>query len=73
MADFIGSSNVLAGRVVAVDEATATVRLASGEHVRVPRAAGLEPGGVASVVVRPDRLDVTEGSTPVGRTRSPGA
>ncbi len=72
VADFIGSSNTLAGRVVAVDEATATVRLAGGEHVRVPRTSGLDPGAAAAVVVRPDRLDIVDGPAPAGRNAVTG-
>ena len=65
-------SNTLAGRVVAVDEATATVRLAGGEHVRVPRTSGLDPGATAAVVVRPDRLDIVDGPAPAGRNAVTG-
>jgi spermidine/putrescine transport system ATP-binding protein len=72
VADFIGSSNVLPGQVLAVDEEAATIRLASGEQVRVPPTAGLESGVPASVVVRPDRLDVTEGPSPGGRNAVAG-
>ena len=65
VADFIGSSNVLSGRVVEVGE-TAVVQLAGGEHVRLPPAPGLSTGLAASVVVRPDRMEVTDVAVPEG-------
>ena len=71
VADFIGSSNVLPGRVVEEDGAGVAVRLGSGERVRVPRRAGLVAGAAASVVVRPDRLEVTSG-VPEGRNAVAG-
>ena len=66
VADFIGSSNVLAGRVVEAGEAGVVVQLAGGEHVLIPRAPGLLAGLMASVVVRPDRMEVTDGTVPAG-------
>ena len=66
VADFIGSSNVLAGRVVEAGDAGVTVQLAGGEHVRTPRAPGLRAGLTVSVVVRPDRMEVTDGAAPDG-------
>jgi spermidine/putrescine transport system ATP-binding protein len=66
VADFIGSSNVLAGRVVEAGEAESTVELPGGERVRIPRAPGLRPGLMAAVVVRPDRMEVTDGAAPEG-------
>ncbi len=65
VADFIGSSNVLPGRVVGVGE-VAAVELAGGERVRIPRAPGLLTGLTASVVVRPDRMEVTDVAVPEG-------
>ena len=65
VADFIGSSNVLSGRVVVVGEMVA-VELAGGERVRIPGAPGLLPRLTASVVVRPDRMEVTDGAVPEG-------
>jgi spermidine/putrescine transport system ATP-binding protein len=66
VADFIGSSNVLAGRVIEAGEGGMAVQLAGGEHVRIPRAPGLLAGLKASVVVRPDRMEVTDGAVPEG-------
>ena len=66
VADFIGSSNVLAGRVIEAGEAAVAVQLAGGERVRIPRTPGLRAGLVASVVVRPDRIEVTDGAVPEG-------
>jgi spermidine/putrescine transport system ATP-binding protein len=66
VADFIGSSNVLAGRVIGVGGALVAVQLTGGEHVRIPRAAGLLAGLTVSVVVRPDRMEVTDDVVPEG-------
>jgi spermidine/putrescine transport system ATP-binding protein len=65
VADFIGSSNVLPGRVIGVGE-VAVVELAGGERVRIPETPGLLPGRTASVVVRPDRMEVTDDAAPEG-------
>ncbi len=62
VADFIGSSNVLPGRVVREEPGLLWVCLDSGEQVRAPYAGGLPAGTAVSVVVRPDRLEVA--STP---------
>ena len=65
MADFIGSSNVLAGRVETIDERPDGASLGDSA-IRVPRDAALTPGAGVSVVVRPDRLEVLDGAVPPG-------
>jgi ABC-type Fe3+/spermidine/putrescine transport system ATPase subunit len=66
VADFIGSSNVLPGRVDAMAGDQVVVRLAAGGEIRVPYDPGLGPGAAVSVVVRPDRLEVLDGAVPAG-------
>ena len=58
VADFIGASNVLPGRIGPAHPGLTVVRLQSGDEVRVPDTGGLAEGTPVSVVVRPDRLEV---------------
>jgi len=58
VADFIGSSNILPGRVKEVRGPWMTVRLDEGALVRVPSAAGAPAGEPVSVVVRPDHMTI---------------
>jgi spermidine/putrescine transport system ATP-binding protein len=62
VADFIGASNVLPGRIRTAQAGLVVVRLQSGDEVRVPDAGGLAEGAPVSVVVRPDRLEVRSGT-----------
>ena len=72
VADFIGSSNVLVGRVETEAGDLAVVKLADGSTVRVPRTPGLDPGTPVSIVVRPDRLEVLTDTIPAGLNAIPG-
>jgi spermidine/putrescine transport system ATP-binding protein len=72
VADFIGSSNILAGRVVGLDAGGVVIQLDGGERLRAPRAAGLAAGAAASVVVRADRVTVADGAVPEGRNTVTG-
>jgi ABC-type Fe3+/spermidine/putrescine transport system ATPase subunit len=56
VADFIGSSNILRGRIEASAGPWTMVRLADGALVRTPRGPGTPTAGPVSVVVRPDHM-----------------
>lgn len=58
VADFIGSSNVLPGKVAGEEPGLLLVRLNTGDQVRTRYAGRLSSGVAVSVVVRPDRLVV---------------
>jgi spermidine/putrescine transport system ATP-binding protein len=70
VADFIGTSNLLAGTVESVDGSTASVRLASGDAC-LTAADGLATGGSIELSVRPEsiRLVATNGA---GTSGAPG-
>jgi spermidine/putrescine transport system ATP-binding protein len=69
VADFIGTSNLLAGTVESVDGSTASVRLASGDAC-LTAADGLATGGSIELSVRPEsvRLVATNGVGTSGAT-----
>ncbi len=73
VADFIGASNVLPGRVEAAPGGAVLVRLESGDAVRVPAAAALVQGAPVSIVVRPDRVEVRRTPPPDGANAIRGA
>jgi spermidine/putrescine transport system ATP-binding protein len=56
VADFIGSSNILSGRVVERGDAAAIVYLDAGVSIRVPATHASAPGDRVHVVLRPDHL-----------------
>jgi spermidine/putrescine transport system ATP-binding protein len=58
VADFIGSSNILRGRVEEIGGAWVMVRLAEGELVRAARDADAPAAGAISVIVRPDHMEI---------------
>jgi spermidine/putrescine transport system ATP-binding protein len=58
VADFIGSSNILRGRVEEIGSAWVMVRLAEGDLVRVARDVDVPASGAVSVVVRPDHMEI---------------
>ena len=53
---FIGSSNLLGGRITAVDNGTATVTLDAGAVLRLPAPAGLGAQSAVLLSVRPEQL-----------------
>jgi len=64
VANFIGQTNLLQGRVEEVRETDADVRLASGALIRASRdEGGLSPGSDVIVAVRPERVRVRAGET----------
>jgi spermidine/putrescine transport system ATP-binding protein len=58
VADFIGSSNILPGRVTARDGGLGAVELADGSLVRVPMPDGVAAGADVRLVVRPDHMRI---------------
>jgi spermidine/putrescine transport system ATP-binding protein len=72
VADFIGTSNVLEGTVLEVGGGWVTVQLDFGVRVRVPAGARKGWMGRVSVVVRPDRMSLSNvpASTPETNTIS---
>ena len=60
VADFIGDSNLLNGRVTAVEDDTATVALDAGAAIAVPRRGNLShaPGKRVAVMLRPEDIAV---------------
>ncbi|AEW98865.1 ABC transporter ATP-binding protein [Streptantibioticus cattleyicolor] len=59
VAGFIGTSNVLRGRLTAVEAGTGVLDLGGGEVVTVAVPGGLRPGGEAEVTVRPEKITLT--------------
>ena len=58
VAGFIGTANLLPGKVTAVDGPQASVRLPSGVTLRASTAGGLAVGADATVMLRPERLTI---------------
>ena len=58
VADFIGESNFLKGKVVEVEEDTACVEAREGLRVWVERLPDLAPGADATVAVRPEKIQL---------------
>jgi putative spermidine/putrescine transport system ATP-binding protein len=67
VADFIGDSNLLNGRITAVEDDTATIALDAGAAIAVPRRGNLShaPGNRVAVMLRPEDISVqtTPGAT----------
>ncbi|ARB30234.1 ABC transporter ATP-binding protein [Pseudomonas tolaasii] len=64
VAQFIGETNLLEGRLVSIDGERAEVLLGSGVTIRVP-ASGLNVGQNVMVSVRPERLTLSDTPRPV--------
>lgn len=58
VAEFIGETNLLSGKVSSVSNGLLNVTLEGGQTIRVASAAGLEPGKHVKVSVRPERIDL---------------
>ncbi len=63
--DFIGETNLLPGRVVAIDRDVATVAVGSSATVRVRIAGALVPGTLSTISVRPEAIRLTADGPPV--------
>jgi len=60
VANFIGETNFLEGDVLAVEGASATVKLAGGGTIVAGLPEGLKPHGRVTVVVRPEHADLVK-------------
>jgi putative spermidine/putrescine transport system ATP-binding protein len=58
VAEFIGETNMLAGRIESVVGETAAVRLENGQQIQVAASAGLQPKTDIRFSIRPERLRV---------------
>jgi spermidine/putrescine transport system ATP-binding protein len=70
VADFIGTTNLLAGRVHALEPAAAVVRLASGDTCLADRD-GITPGSEVELSVRPEAVGVGD-PAPLSPSAVPG-
>lgn len=70
VADFIGTTNLLAGRVHALEPAAAVVQLASGDTCLADRD-GLTPGSEVELSVRPEAVGVGD-PAPLSPSAVPG-
>ncbi|MDP1751168.1 MAG: ABC transporter ATP-binding protein [Reyranella sp.] len=57
---FIGTTNLLNGKVAALDGGTATVALDAGAMLRLPSPAGLSSGAPVMLSVRPEQLALSQ-------------
>jgi iron(III) transport system ATP-binding protein len=66
VANFLGSANVLRGKVIDARDGVATVAIDGATTIRVPSPAGLVPGTAVDVIFRPEdvttRLDAADGA-----------
>ncbi len=60
VADFIGETNFMEGRVLEVDPVKTTVALDAGVHVLARAAEGLSAGQTITVAVRPEKISLHE-------------
>lgn len=58
VADFIGESNFLEGKVVEIEEGKACVEAEKGLRVWVEKAPDMQPGEKATVAVRPEKIQI---------------
>ncbi|HXU41178.1 MAG TPA: ABC transporter ATP-binding protein [Burkholderiales bacterium] len=70
VAGFMGTTNLLQGKVAAKDGAGALVRTASGVEVRVALADGVGPGDAVWVSIRPEAMQIRAGQ-PAGANAWP--
>jgi spermidine/putrescine transport system ATP-binding protein len=59
VAGFIGTSNLLSGRVERVDDGLALLSYGTGDRVLVPVPATVGPGADIEVSVRPEKIDLS--------------
>lgn len=58
VADFLGESNLLEGRIVSVEENVVTLETGAGDRIRAPARGDLTPGTAARIMVRPESVRV---------------
>jgi putative spermidine/putrescine transport system ATP-binding protein len=59
VAEFIGETNLLSGRVTSYDDGILSVALGGGREIRVASPTGMEPGKQVKVSVRPERIEIS--------------
>jgi putative spermidine/putrescine transport system ATP-binding protein len=69
---FIGTTNLLPGKVTAIAAGTATIALAAGATLRLPAPAGIAMGSPVVVSVRPEQLVLSPVATADSWTIEPG-
>jgi putative spermidine/putrescine transport system ATP-binding protein len=73
VAQFVGQSNLLSGRLLAVDGARCAVRTAAGLVIRAQLAGSGSPGDATTLVIRPERLVIGHAADSLkGRPSSEG-
>jgi spermidine/putrescine transport system ATP-binding protein len=70
VAGFIGSANLLPGRLEGAGSDAPTVVLDSGMRIAVPSSGGAFEGDPVTVMLRPERLTAVNGAAPDGRSVS---
>ncbi len=63
VANFIGETNFLEGKIVSTAKGTAKVKLASGATISAGLPEGFNPSGQVTVVVRPEHANVINGKS----------
>jgi putative spermidine/putrescine transport system ATP-binding protein len=69
---FIGTTNLLPGKVTALDNHIATVALDAGASLRLPAADGIAAGAAVLLSVRPEQLALSAVATPGSWPIQPG-
>ena len=69
---FIGTTNLLPGKVTAIDNHIATVALDAGASLRLPAADGIAAGAAVLLSVRPEQLALSAVATPGSWPIQPG-
>jgi putative spermidine/putrescine transport system ATP-binding protein len=69
---FIGTTNLLPGKVTALDNHIATVALEAGASLRLPAADGIAAGAAVVLSVRPEQLALSPAATPGSWPIQPG-
>ncbi|MFO1082628.1 MAG: ABC transporter ATP-binding protein [Reyranellaceae bacterium] len=69
---FIGTTNLLAGRVAALTDGAATVALDAGATLRLPATAGLGLGAAVLLSVRPEQLELRDAPSAEAWAIEPG-
>ncbi len=69
---FIGTTNLLPGKVTALDNHIATVALDAGASLRLPAADGIAAGAAVLLSVRPEQLALSSVATPGSWPIQPG-
>jgi len=72
VADFIGVTNFLQGRLVSIADGTARVEVDGLGQVRAHLAEGIEAGQKVTLAIRPERMQLLSSNLPGGDNHAPG-